>query len=505
MAPLDKFTPDHAIVDKTSPSFKEEIPIGFDASQEGALKKITKISSTLTVLVSGLALVFDGYNAQIIGYMEPLFSKLYKEGMSSTIKTRLSNSYLIGEIFGMLFFGFLIDKIGRRTGIVFATLFLVLGVIITTAAHGTTQLGMFWMMIVGRGTAGFGAGGEYPTCGTGSAEASDESQYVRRRRGILVAMTTDFAIDLGFVVAGIVALIILAAYHEQTSDGVWRVCFGLGFVLPVTLFFFRIRMIESSQYRKHAMKQSFPYLLIIKCYWKPMLGTSLAWFMYDFVTYPFGIFSSTIIGSLNPIDTLVQNIRYGTVVNAFYLPGCIVGGFLMDWIGRKQTMTLGFVCWAIMGFIIGGALGPTQTITPLFLVLYGIFNSFGETGPGVATKETRSAQFLCGAESFPTPIRGHFLGLAAAVGKTGAAIGTQVFTPIQNSFSDTEKGVQGVFLIGAAFAMAGGLISWLLIPDRKRDLESEDARFRAYLESAGCSGAFGESLEQEIKTTAFKL
>ncbi len=53
--------------------------------------------------------------------------------------------------------------------------------------------------------------------------------------------------------------------------------------------------------------------------------------------------------------------------------------------------------------------------------------------------------------------------------------------------------------------MVGGLISWLLIPDRERDLESEDARFRAYLESAGYSGAFGESLEKEIKTTAFKL
>ena len=50
---------------------------------------------------------------------------------------------------------------------------------------------------------------------------------------------------------------------------------------------------------------------------------------------------------------------------------------------------------------------------------YGIFNAFGEMGPGVAT-------FLCGAESFPTPLRGHFLGLAAAVGKAGAAIGTQV-------------------------------------------------------------------------------
>lgn len=28
------------------------------------------------------------------------------------------------------------------------------------AAHGNTQLGMFWMMVVGRGIAGFGAGGE---------------------------------------------------------------------------------------------------------------------------------------------------------------------------------------------------------------------------------------------------------------------------------------------------------------------------------------------------------
>ena len=233
--------------------------------------------------------------------MEPLFKDLYKEGMSSIIKTRLSNAYLIGEIFGMLFFGFVIDRIGRRTGIVFATFFLVLGIVLATAAHGNSQLGMFWMMIVGRGVAGFGAGGklcpqkssmkpyslterslgEYPTCGTGSAEASDESEYVRRRRGILVAISTDFAIDLGFVVAGVVALIVLAAYGERVSSGVWRVSFGLGFVLPITLFFFRIRMINSTQYRKHAIKQRIPYMLAIKRYWKPMLGTSLSWFFYD--------------------------------------------------------------------------------------------------------------------------------------------------------------------------------------------------------------------------------
>lgn len=61
------------------------------------------------------------------------------------------------------------------------------------------------------------------------------------------------------------------------------------------------------------------------------------------------------------------------------------------------------------------------------------------------------------------------------------------------------------FLIGAAFAAVGGIIAWTLIPDRERDLESEDARFRAYLEEHGYSADFGESLEKEIKSTAFKV
>jgi hypothetical protein len=135
------------------------------------------------------------------------------------------------------------------------------------------------------------------------------------------------------VVAGIVALIVLAAFDQEIKAGVWRVCFGLGIVvsaeynclkkrvraglhaqLPFSVFFFRIRMVNSTQYRKHAIKNNIPYMLALKKYWKPMLGTSLAWFWwvlvdnlekallilnpsYDFVTYP--------------NNTVVQNIGYG--------------------------------------------------------------------------------------------------------------------------------------------------------------------------------------------------
>lgn len=85
----------------------------------------------------------------------------------------------------------------------------------------------------------------------------------------------------------------------------------------------------------------------------------------------------------------MENIGYGTVLNLFYIPGTLIGGLLMDKIGRKQTMTLGFVLWSILGFVIGGALHQILPIFPLFVVLYGIFNTLGEMGPGVSRRPRR--------------------------------------------------------------------------------------------------------------------
>jgi MFS family permease len=127
----EKFTPDRVVVaSKAGSSETANDCTPEDAA--AALQKTSRISSILTVLVAGLALFSDGYNAQIIGYMKPVFKELYKDGMSSAMSTRLSNSYLIGEVFGMLFFGWAIDKIGRRQGVVFATLFLVLGIVLSS-------------------------------------------------------------------------------------------------------------------------------------------------------------------------------------------------------------------------------------------------------------------------------------------------------------------------------------------------------------------------------------
>ena len=41
----------------------------------------------------------------------------------------------------MLAFGYIIDKLGRRTGVVFATFFLIFGIIIATAAYAKDNIG----------------------------------------------------------------------------------------------------------------------------------------------------------------------------------------------------------------------------------------------------------------------------------------------------------------------------------------------------------------------------
>ncbi len=177
---------------------------------------------------------------------------------------------------------------------------------------------------------------------------------------------------------------------------------------------------------------------------------------------------------------------WGTVINCFYIPGAFIGGYLSDKIGRRRTMALGFGLQAILGFILGGALGKIQEILPLFIVMYGVFLTLGEVGPGATIVLTSS-------ESFPTSIRGQCLGLIAAFGKAGAAIGTAVFAPILASYGDSiYKGNQAVFLIGSGFAAAGAISCWFIIPDISARLENEDEAWKKYLRDMGYEIQWGD-------------
>ncbi|KAK8075967.1 glycerophosphoinositol permease 1 [Apiospora phragmitis] len=441
----------------------------------------------IDVLIQGVALFSDGYNIQIIGYMNTVLAKLYPKQMTAQVKTRLSNSILIGDVFGMLFFGLCIDRFGRRVGIILTTLLLVFGIILATASHGTTVEGMFWMMVIGRGVAGVGAGGEYTVCTSQALECADSTPEMRKRRGMLVAVSTNAAIISGFVASSIVSLIVIAAYGGEPSDGIWRICFGIGIVLPLSIFFFRLRLTDSEQYQKHAIQHKVPYWLALKFYWKALLGCCAAWFLYDFVVYPFNLLAPTLVAGFSSSQghqsSMTASIGWSALINFFALPGAFLGALLMDRLGRRQTYALGWSIVCVFGFAIGGAMVPLQHVFPLFVVLYALFQTFLSVGPG-------DCNFLVSSESFPRP----------CAATSSASPPREALA----SFDDQVRGQQVIFLIGSAISVVGTLCVWFLIPDlhsptliicygKKSDFtlvgsqesRDEDVRFRNYLVENG--------------------
>lgn len=226
----------------------------------------------------------------------------------------------------------------------------------------------------------------------------------------------------------------------------------------MAIFFFRLRLVDSQQYQKHAIQRNIPYRLAIKFYWKPLLGCCSAWFLYDAVVYPFNLLAPTLVSGFSSQQTMIQSIGWSALINAFALPGAFIGALLMDRIGRRQTYALGWAIVCVFGFAIGGSMIQLNNVFPLFVTLYGLFQTFLSVGPG-------DCNFLVSSESFPTPLRGHFLGFAAAVGKAGAAIGTTALSAALASFDEKLKGQQAIFLIGSGISVVGTLCVWFLIPD----------------------------------------
>lgn len=324
-------------------------------------------------------------NAAVIGNVQLLLVEVYPEALTSSMYSRLSNSFLIGMIIGMLAFGVVVDQFGRKTGAVATTILLVLGIAMSAAANGNTPQGLLWMLVIARGVAGVGAGGEYPVAGSGAAEATDESGEYRKHRGFMFAMLADLSASLGYIFGALVPLLLLLCVGKKQEhyDIVWRTSFALGAVPPLGIIFFRLRMAVATAYRKSSMrKQRVPYWLALKRYYRGLIGVASCWFLYNWISIPFGIFSSTIMARVNVGDSLVKNLGWGIVINCFYIPGPFLGGYLSDRIGRRKTMALGFALQAVLGFVLGGAMGPIQGNLPLFIVLYGIFLTLGEVGPG---------------------------------------------------------------------------------------------------------------------------
>ncbi|KAI0715275.1 MFS Git1p-like glycerophosphoinositol permease [Earliella scabrosa] len=451
------------------------------ATPRTAQSRKAQLSAYMTIAAAAFGLISDGYQNNLMTMTNVVFKKLYPAEYTADVSTRVSNALLVGAVLGQVSVGLLCDRIGRKAALVATTLLIVIGATLGTAAHGAhgSVQGLFWFLTVARGITGVGVGGEYPASSTSASEAANEKML--KQRGPVFIMVTNFVLSFGGPLAVSVFLIVLSIAGENHLPTVWRVCFGIGVVLPLTVFYFRIRMLTTELFRKGAIKKRVPYGLVLKRYWRPLIGTCGAWFLYDFVTFPNGVFSGTIISSVIKDGDIKQTAEWQLLLGAIALPGVFVGALLCNPLGRRNTMILGFSGYLVFGLIIGCAYDKITKIIPLFVIFYGLMQSFGNLGPG-------DMLGLVSAESFATPVRGTCYGLSAAIGKTGAAVGTQAFTPIQ-----VNLGKKWTFIIAAICGVTGILVTYFFVPDMTGvDLAEEDEKFMKYLADHGWEGEVGD-------------
>jgi hypothetical protein len=122
----------HVIDEATIPS--DEIDIKLHQETEYAITysiddsedlKKKSLSQKLSLIFASIALGSDGYQANIIGAVERCLSKIYGPNvLSNGLSTRVSNAMLIGDIVGQVGFGIVIDRFGRKFGIIACTLFV---------------------------------------------------------------------------------------------------------------------------------------------------------------------------------------------------------------------------------------------------------------------------------------------------------------------------------------------------------------------------------------------
>lgn len=227
---------------------------------------------------------------------------------------------------------------------------------------------------------------------------------------------------------------------------------AISIILPLFVFLFRLRMEDSNLFQLSNFKSTktarIPLRLILKKYWVRLVGTCGAFFIYDFVNFPNSIMSSTIIDSLVPGKSLQTVALWQLILSLMTLPGVFVGIFLVNSLGRRWTGILGFGGYLLIGLIVGCSYAEITKVIPAFVVMYGLMQSLGHMGPG-------STLGLVSTESFPTAIRGVCYAISAAFGKAGAAVGTEVFTPIEENL-----GQRWTFFFAAIFGAIGMVVYW---------------------------------------------
>jgi len=396
----------------------------------------------------------DGYMLGIIGPALNGYSAVHR--LSPTWTGLLGSSALIGLFIGSGLFGWLTDKIGRRTIYTFDLAVFVVGSLLHLAVTGVA-----WVFAL-RLLLGIAIGADYAISPSMLAEFAP-----RRYRGTLLAAISAIW-SIGFFASYLVGSLL-----ATMGPNAWQWMLASAAVPAFAVGLMRLGCPESPRWlmqrgrtdealevvRKYIDPQATledldPHdnehghgwrTLFHRDYWPRIAVGGIYWFSQVVPLFAILTFLPTVLTSLDITSGTVGELGS----NAFLLVGSTVGIFVITYIGRRPFI----ICSTAALIVLAGAIGIWRTAPSLAtLLLLGLFILI----IGCAQVVTS----VYPSELFPTEVRASGVGLCTSISRIGAAVGTFLLP-----LSIGAYGAHTTILITGVVLAAGLAVAWRWAPE----------------------------------------
>ncbi|MFE4569548.1 MFS transporter [Paenibacillus chitinolyticus] len=370
---------------------------------------------------AGLSWLFDAMDVGIISFIVAALTVHWK--LSAGQVGVLTSLNSVGMAFGAAIAGYLADRYGRKSVLVWTLL-------IFSAASGLSALAAsFTVLCILRFIAGVGLGGELPVAST----LVSESMPVQDRGRAVVLLESFWA--GGWILAALIAYFVIPKYG-------WQSAFVIGAVPALYALYLRRAIEDPPRFRKERSGES-SFAAKVKSVWsrdyrRSTLMLWVLWFTVVFSYYGMFLWLPTVMVLKG--FTLVKSFQYVLIMTLAQLPGYFTAAYFIEKFGRKFVLVTYLVLTAFSAIWFGGA------STEGMLIAAGMCLSFFNLGAW-------GGLYAYTPELYPTAIRSTGAGLAASFGRIGGIVAPLLVGVLVG----WGIGIQAIFILFFVMILIGAL------------------------------------------------
>lgn len=371
------------------------------------------------LLLTACGEFIDGYDFLVMGAALLLLRPEF--GLTPAETGALGGSTFIGAVVGLLVFGDITDRVGRRAVFVVNLLFFVVFSVASAFVTSVPEL------FAARFLVGVGVGMEIPASAAYIAEVAPKEV-----RGAFAGSLVNLAWALGALASTLLAIPLI----KYAGDSAWRWMFGIAAVPAALVLLGRQTLPDSPRWlAAHGRLEEAKHTAqVLGTRWDDAWtrSTGKRGTYIDLLQRPWRLrvivvgsifFLNSVTGSLATIaapyvlDTVGHlsernSLEFATLIWCTNMVGVAVGALLIDRIGRRRLFFLAAIPQAItaaaMAFL---AVGHSHVL----VLTYFVFAFFTWLGPAVIV-------WAWASELFPTFLRGKSQGICNGMGRVAVAV-----------------------------------------------------------------------------------